>query len=448
MNSIDLNTLFRIDALAIIMMALVAFIAVTVLSFSARYMKGDRHEKRFFITMAAMAIMVMVMVAANHFVLLLACWVLANVLLVSLMIHKWSWPQAVASGRLAAFNFTLGAICIGAGMIMISTATGQTTVSGIVNQAQTDSPMLTFALVLIILGAMTQSAIWPFHRWLTSSLNAPTPVSAIMHAGLVNSGGFLLARFAPLYLQSPDLLTFIFVVGIATALLGTLWKLIQPDIKRMLACSTMGQMGFMMAQCGLGLFPAAVAHLCWHGLFKAYLFLGSGSAAQEKRMDPGYPPSARAFSLALICGAIGGAIFSAITIKIGHGLDTTLLLSALACIAGTQFALPFFRDKTWGALPLAALFTGGMGALYGLSVQTIALIMAPMNILQPQPLNGFHLAGFGLLIFAWLAMLFGRTWISQAAKQGWFQKLYVQSLNAGQPHPSTITAHRNHYQTL
>jgi len=132
---------------------------------------------------------------------------------------------------------------------------------------------------------MTQSAIWPFHTWLISSLNSPTPVSAIMHAGLINGGGFLLTRFAGLFVQSTGMLQVIFFLGLLTALIGTLWKLMQHDIKRMLACSTMGQMGFMIAQCGLGLFPAAIAHLCWHGLFKAYLFLSSGSAAHEKEWN-------------------------------------------------------------------------------------------------------------------------------------------------------------------
>ena len=106
-----------------------------------------------------------------------------------------------------------------------------------------------------------------------------------MHAGLINGGGFLLARFAPMLAIQPPILNLIFIAGITTALLGTLWKLMQSDVKRMLACSTMGQMGFMIAQCGLGLFPAAVAHLSWHGLFKAYLFLSTGSAAKEKRLD-------------------------------------------------------------------------------------------------------------------------------------------------------------------
>ena len=103
-----------------------------------------------------------------------------------------------------------------------------------------------------------------------------------MHAGLVNGGGFLIVRFAPLYLNYPGILNIIFIIGLSTAIMGTLWKLMQSDIKRMLACSTMAQMGFMIAQCGLGLFSAAIAHIILHGLatqievaiFQANFFAG------------------------------------------------------------------------------------------------------------------------------------------------------------------------------
>ena len=174
-----------------------------------------------------------------------------------------------------------------------------------------------------------------------------------MHAGLVNGGGFLLARFAPLYVEHSILLTAIFVIGLATALLGTLWKLMQSDVKRMLACSTMGQMGFMLAQCGLGLFPAAVAHLVWHGLFKAYLFLASGGAAQEKRLDLGYPPKPATFFLALLCGVAGSLGFALTSAQSWFAGDTTLVLMVVAFLAASQFALPILREKALRTLPFA-----------------------------------------------------------------------------------------------
>jgi NAD(P)H-quinone oxidoreductase subunit 5 len=292
---------------------------------------------------------------------------------------------------------------------------------------------------------MTQSAIWPFHRWLLSSLNSPTPVSAIMHAGLINGGGFLLARFGQLYLMEKNLLLVVFTIGLSSALLGTVWKLIQSDVKRMLACSTMAQMGFMLMQCGLGLFPAAVAHLCWHGLFKATLFLGAGGAAQDKKELFKQSPDLSMFILSLFCGFLGGYFFAFATGKEWFSLDTTLILVCIAFLIAAQFSLTFLKSVgnkyAAIALPLSCL----VGISYGLSVSLITNLLAPLNLSEPQPLNLIH--GFGLIIMVlgWSAMQFRSelgnfVWVKQKLKV-----LYVTALNASQPDPKTITAHRNHY---
>lgn len=438
------TNVFNLDPLAMILIALVGFIGINVASFAARYMVGDQHYRRFFVKLAVMIAAVGVMVAADHLLLLLAAWAVANALLVSLMVHKRCWPAARASGLLAARTLVIGFAAIAAAFALFYGATGQATISGIIAVNST-SPMVAAALVLLLVGAMTQSALWPFHRWLTSSLNSPSPVSAIMHAGLVNGGGFLLARFAPLYLEQPRLLGVIFTIGLGSALLGTLFKLLQNDVKRMLACSTMGQMGFMIAQCGLGLFPAAIAHLVWHGCFKAYLFLASGGAAQEKRLDLHYPPSLAAFAAALACGTIGSAAFALATGKPWLANDTSAILVILAGIAGTQFALPLVRERILRSIPLALIATAAIGAAYGFSVGLVETIMAPLSIMQPQPLNPLYIAGLALLIMAWLGMLFLRSSGDPRQIPEWVLRLYVRALNASQPHPATITSHRNHY---
>ncbi len=436
--------LFNIDSLAMVMIILVGFIGLTVASFAARYMKGDRQYRNFFVLLASLVTALTVMVSADHMLLMLAAWGIANAILVRMMIHKSSWLAARASGRLAGKTFLLGFVAITIAFGLLYAATGETSISAIVLH-QTATPLVITALVLLLIGAMTQSALWPFHRWLTSSLNSPTPVSAIMHAGLVNGGGYLLARFAPLYFDKPTLLTVIFALGLASALLGTLLKLMQSDVKRMLACSTMGQMGFMVAQCGLGLFPAAVAHLVWHGLFKAYLFLASGGAAQEKRLDLNYPPGALSFVAALLCGTAGSYAFAWASDKAWLSGDTTMVLVFLAGIAGAQFALPMLRERVWSRLPLALAATGVIGAAYGLSVHIIEAAVAPLQIMHPQPLNAVHLIGLLLLSAAWLGILFFRRPEDAPSIPGWLLRLYVRSLNTAQPHPDTVTAHRNHY---
>ncbi|GAB3772973.1 proton-conducting transporter membrane subunit [Spirosoma horti] len=440
-----LSALVHFDRLSITMMLLVDFVGLCVGSFASRYLKGDGQYRPFFIRLAVLIGSVMIMVSADHLLLLLVAWCVSNGLLVQLMIYKTGWKAAKAAGLLATKNFIGGSVCVASAFGLVYVTTGETSIQTLIHQHPL-SPIMLPALGLLLIGAMTQSAIWPFHRWLISSLNSPTPVSAIMHAGLINGGGFLLARFAPLYLQSPFLLTVLVVTGFCTALLGTLWKLLQPDVKRMLACSTMSQMGFMFVQCGLGLFPAAVAHLVWHGLFKAYLFLSSGSAAKEKRVDQGYPPTPVAFICALICGLAGSFSFAVSSGKVWITDDTTLVLIVVAFLTASQFALPMLQPKPLRTLPLALIGTALFGAAYGCSVQLITWFMAPMALMQPQPLNGFHVAGLLALTMAWLSRLFLRTPETAASSSDWMRKGYVTALNASQPHPDTITTHRNHYQ--
>ncbi len=444
MTTMHFITLFHIDELALVMMTLVLFIGLCVGSFAYRYLQGDKEFRIFFIQFILLIGFILVMVCADHLVLLFGAWCLCNILLVRLMIYKRGWKAAKASGLLTAKNYGLGAMCVAGAFALFYVVSGKTSIQGLLHQ-HSQSRLLPLAMILMLIGAMTQSAIWPFHRWLISSLNSPTPVSAVMHAGLVNGGGFLLARFSPLYCEHSYLLSVIFVIGMVSALLGSLWKLIQSDVKRMLACSTMGQMGFMLAQCGLGLFPAAVAHLALHGMFKAYLFLASGSAAQEKRFDPGYRPTLVTFSCMLMCGIVASLAFGLVSGKSWFSGDTTLILMVIAFFTGSQFAFPLLQHKTPRNLLLALLVSVLLGLVYGSSVQLITLALNPMHLMQPQALNGFYLMGVVALTLAWLSMLFVRRYGQRDRFQARMLKSYVLALNASQPHPETVTSHRNQY---
>lgn len=442
------NSLFYFDPLATVMIILIGVIGLTVANFSKRYLDGNTRYYRFFWILSFLIISVSIMVCADNLFLLLLAWCISNALLVNLMIFNPNWEIAKASGTLATKNFALGFFLVASAFTIFYQQTGQSSVQSIIHQGHNGSLMMTTALVLLAIGAMTQSAILPFHKWLLSSLNSPTPVSAIMHAGLVNGGGFLLTRFSSIYADSPILLNLLFTIGLASALVGTLFKLMQSDVKRMLACSTMGQMGFMIAQCGLGLFPAAIAHLCWHGLFKAYLFLGSGSIAQEKRLDLHYPPSLCSFFTALTCGIVGSYMFSLTSAKTWLAQDTTLVLLIVAFISTAHFSLSILRQKPLARLSLALMATAIIGAFYGFSVHLIELILRSMNTMHPQPLNGFYITGILLLVCIWVIFIFWRNPKSEGFLQNTIIRLYVKVLNASQPDPTTITTHRNYYKYM
>lgn len=438
-----LKSLFFIDALSLVMICLVGFVGFSITLFSTRYLKGDYQQKRFFRNLFILITMVFVMVTVDHIMLLLVAWATCNFILTRMMQHKHAWKAARSGAHLALINFSIGTIALSGAFGLLYHETGSTSIQ-LITHSHIAPLTLAIVLACMLISIMTQSAIWPFHRWLTSASNAPTPVSAIMHAGLVNGGGFMLTRFAPLLAQEPLMLKSVFVVGIITALLGTLWKLMQSDIKRMLACSTMGQMGFMVAQCGLGLFGAAVAHLCWHGLAKAYLFLGSGAVAQEKRYDLSYPPSLGEFIIALLIGVLGTYAFCQTSGKSYLASDTTLFLVAVALLASSQFALTIVRNRTFKSLLLALMATPTAGALYGFNVHMITNALYPLHLSVPQPLSALHLTALLLLTLAWLAILFGRC-PKREHYPKWLLRLYVAMLNASQPHPKTVTAHRNHY---
>ena len=148
-----------------------------------------------------------------------------------------------------------------------------------------ETDVVSAVTLLLVLSIMTKSAQFPFHIWLPGTIEAPTPVSAMLHAGIVNAGGFLVNRLAPLYGLAPTTLYVLFVVGALTALIGASTMLTQPSIKRTLVYSTMGQMGYMVMECGLGAFALAIFHLCAHGLFKATLFLNSGANIHKARTE-------------------------------------------------------------------------------------------------------------------------------------------------------------------
>ena len=151
----------------------------------------------------------------------------------------------------------------------------------------------TAVTLLIFIGAMSKSAQFPLHIWLPRSLYAPTPVHALLHAGIINAGGFLINRLAPLYGLSSITLHVAFVIGTLTAMLGASMMLTQNDIKKTLGFSTIGQMGYMIMECGLGAFALAVFHLIAHGLFKATVFLNCGNVIHKARQEPLFPPSSR-----------------------------------------------------------------------------------------------------------------------------------------------------------
>ena len=438
--------LISLNTLSLLLCSLVLLVSFIVHRFSLRYMHGDRLYRRFFLLLSALTLMAMLMVLADNLFLFWSTRSFSNVFLVLLMVHKKEWVASKNSGLLAFYTLSIGSLCLLIAFIILSLTYSASSISTLTQLANPSHlSLISFSMSLILVGGLAQSGLFPFHRWLISSLNSPTPVSALMHAGIVNGGGILIVKFAPVMMLYPGLLTALFIVGSISALLGTTWKLMQHDIKKMLACSTMAQMGFMMMQCGVGLFAAAIAHLCWHGLFKAYLFLSSGSVVKQKKSEA-YPFKASPMMLlaSLAGGVLAMSSFALVTNKSISMYEASSFVLFFAFIAGAQLTLTWISaHKTMLSLISVLVLALFSGLMYGASIQLIQGIIPDISLLQAPQLSIIH----------WIIMvLFGALWavfnlgvhqtISQSKIGLW---LYMNLFNSSQPSRKTVTALRNDY---
>lgn len=434
---------FSMDPLSSLMGVLILFISGIVHLFSLRYMKGDRYFEPFFLKLIFLTGSILGFVTADHIFLCAAFWVLNQILLSGLIIHKSDWLQAKEGGWLFLKWALIGSLSLSIGLSILSLDAGSFSIQKIcMSVGQMEVGHKFAAFLFILLGSLIQSGLWPFHRWLISSLNSPTPVSAFMHAGLVNGGGLLLARFAPLVLSDSIFLMLLVGFGTISLILGTIWKLIQSNIKKMLACSTMAQMGFMFLQCGLGLFPAAVAHICLHGLFKGFLFLNAGSAIESKtHLEKPLKMGSCLYSL--LSSGVGAFAFSwASGISI-NGLDTQIVLVFFAAIPAFHISLSASHFST----PLN-LFSAPMGSLlfgifYGTSIQFFESILQPMGFWNPQPVGIIHLAAIGIVFLFAIVVNYLP---ARCHNTPLWKRAYVKMLNASQSDRKTITAIRSEYQ--
>lgn len=433
----------RIDGLTLIMATVVTFVSGIVHSFARRYMDGSQHARRFYARLLLLTLVVLLLTAADHLALFAVSWAAMGWLLADLIGLLRGWPQAQAAARRARWSFLGGSVLLAAALGLLASQTGTATITDAL--ARTDAlstATLAGVSALLVGAAMVQSALIPFHGWLLSSMTAPTPVSAFMHAGLVNAGGLLLARFAGIVAALPAVMLGIVVVGALSALLAQAWMLVQPDVKRQLGCSTVAQMGFMVLQCGLGFFAAAIAHLILHGFYKAYLFLASGSVVTEKAPPASAAsPGVGAWGGTVVAAVGGGALFAWLTGKSLTALDGGFLLTLVVVLSVLHAAKTTLQTTTLApgtrtvALPLVVAPALALyAAVYnGIAALTTTLPMAT----APAEASWIHAVIGALFVLAYMAI-----------ERGWHRnrpRLYAALLNTSQPAPATVTNHRTQY---
>jgi NADH-quinone oxidoreductase subunit L len=273
---------FHVDALTACLLIVVTTIGMLVHIYSIGYMAHDRATWRFFAYLNLFMFSMLLLVLADSWLLVFAGWELVGLSSYSLIgfwYHKRSAALAAKKAfivnRVGDVGFALGimAIFVNTGTLNIQDSLAKLTASGAVLTV----PIVIVAL-LVFCGAMGKSAQFPLHVWLPDAMEGPTPVSALIHAAtMVNAGVYLLARANVLFASAQQAMVVVAAIGIFTAILAASIAFTQTDIKRVLAFSTLSQLGYMFAALGVGAFTAAIFHLMTHGFFKGLLFLGSGS---------------------------------------------------------------------------------------------------------------------------------------------------------------------------
>ena len=293
-GELEIKLGLTVDRLTAVMLLLVTIVSSLVHIYTIGYMHGEPGYARFFAYIALFTFSMLMLVMANNLLQLFVFWEAVGLCSYLLIGHWYERPSACAAATKAFIVNRVGDFGFLLGLLLVWYNFGSLDYEQIFPHASdfaTDAMNLlrpfggtlevstvTVICLLLFTGAVGKSAQVPLHVWLPDAMEGPTPISALIHAAtMVTAGVFMVARLAPLYNQSPTAMTVVALIGGATMLVGATIALTQNDIKRVVAYSTVSQLGYMMMACGLGAYAAGMYHLLTHGAFKALLFLGCGS---------------------------------------------------------------------------------------------------------------------------------------------------------------------------
>ncbi|GGJ42432.1 proton-conducting transporter transmembrane domain-containing protein [Neoroseomonas lacus] len=411
----------RFDVLSAVIMLIVGFIGWVVVRYARSYLDGETREGAFHGLLLATLAAVLVLGMAGSLALLVASFIAVGLGIRRLLLFYPARPEA----RCAATKFALvwggGDAALILATLLLWFAFGTADIAAI-NRAAAAGPVPASALVatgLLVLAALLKTAAFPVHGWLTEMMEAPTPVSALLHAGIINAGGVLLIRFADVMQTSPGAMAALVMLGGFTALAGGLVMLTQAAVKTALAWSTVAQMGFMLLQCGLGLWALALLHIVAHSLYKAHAFLGSGTAVravQSARRPgpvavPGIGAVMRAFAIArAIYAAVAGGFWAVF----GPKPAQAVALGAILIFGVAYLSAQGLADTAPRALTRRTTLASGAAALAYFAFHRLAEALTAGALPAPPapgPLEG------ALLVLVILS--FGAVAVAQALLPHW-----------------------------
>jgi len=356
------------NELSSILVPYVAILGLVIRKYSKKYMWDEPNYKRFFILLNFIFSAIYLLIMSNNLIILTIAWQLMSISLYLLITFNVESKSAVKNGGWTMMIHKLADLLFIIAVILTYKTFGTYDLNELSQQwlAYYDDGKAVDGIIYVIgflflFAAMMKSAIIPFHHWLPYTSEAPTPVSALMHAGVVNVGGILLNKMAFLLLLTPAVLNVAFVMGLITAIVATILMLAVSDIKRYLGYSTVGQMGYMIMEVGLGAFTLAIYHLMLHGIFKATFFLESGSLIHLARKAPNVAKrltyevfwkekphynSQNTFRLLALLTVLPVLIFIGVKFILSEEhfeFNASLVILAFAWLTGTQLFLSFME---------------------------------------------------------------------------------------------------------
>lgn len=397
---------FRFDLVESLMLLLVTFLGWVIINYSQAYMSGDPHERSYVARLLRTLACVSLLVVTNSIAVFLIAWVSTSLSLHGLLTIYPTRQAAVIAAHKKFLASRLGDLTLLGGVILLVSQTKSFELDQIadyVSKLHAVPLSIHVAALLLAISAIIKSAQLPLHGWLIQVMEAPTPVSALLHAGIVNLGGFMLIRMASVINTTQSAQALLVIVGSATAVIASLVMTTRISIKVHLAWSTCAQMGFMLMECGLGLYALAFLHLLAHSLYKAHAFLGSGGTVNQAKIK-GMIPVVRSEKLsALLASGLYGLVMAALgeflwrpTARIDATTGFCVVVVGLA-IAGILAAVHSTHSVVVSLILAGTAFAVsilyfGYDTLFQRVVPAISI-----SVVQQKPLILFALVCFGLL---------------------------------------------------
>ncbi|MEM8605473.1 MAG: NADH-quinone oxidoreductase subunit L [Myxococcota bacterium] len=406
------------DALSAVIGLLVSFVGALVVRYSHNYLEGDPGQGRFVKWLCLTLAAVLTLTISGNLLQFTLAWVASSLCLHQLLVFYGDRRAARLAARKKFVASRLGDIALIATMVLVYQVFGSldfTTVFGAANEMRevTALPPQVHAIsVLLVVGAMLKSAQFPFHGWLTEVMETPTPVSALLHAGIINAGGFLILRLSDIVSLSVPALEMLAVVGGFTALFGSVVMLTQTSVKVSLAWSTIAQMGFMMLQCGLGAFSAAALHIVAHSLYKAHAFLSAGSIIDISRASWVARPHGKPHPARLVV-ALMGAVGLTWAVSLAFGASLTKAPGVFALGAIVVMGVTHLVANAIDERPSAFVILRGVGLAAGVAVAYFALQLGAERLMlgslpEKQALRGpldLSIVGIVIVLFGAVTVL-------------------------------------------